>query len=68
MYKVLEWTRALSARGDDAPNAKTLEYYSVFWVGGVLALIQKWLKDGMDTPVLLMAKMLARLTAGTRQT
>jgi hypothetical protein len=66
MYKALEWTQVWGTRIDDMPDAKTAEYYSVFWVGGVHSFIQKWLKNGMDTPIPLMAKMLAKLTAGVR--
>jgi hypothetical protein len=66
MYKALEWTQVWGARIDETPDAKTAEYYSVFWVGGVHSFVQKWLKDGMDTPIPLMAKMLAKLTAGAR--
>jgi hypothetical protein len=66
MYKALEWTQVWSARIDHTPDANVHESYSVFWVGGVHSFIQKWLKNGMDTPIPLMAKMLAKLTAGAR--
>jgi hypothetical protein len=49
---------------NETPDAKTIEYYSVFWVGGTLAFIKKWLKNGMDSPVSDMAKMLAVLMGG----
>jgi hypothetical protein len=66
MHKALEWTQVWGTNRGDTPDAKTVEYYSVFLVGGVLSFIQKWLKNGMDTPIPLMAKMLAKLTAGAR--
>jgi hypothetical protein len=66
MYKALEWTQVWGTRIDDTPDAKVPEYYSVFWVGGVHSLIQKWIKNGMDIPIPIMAKILAKLTAGVR--
>jgi AcrR family transcriptional regulator len=66
MRKALEWTQVWGARIDDMPGIKAAEYYSVFWVGGVHSFLQKWITNGMDTPGPLMAKMLAKLTAGIR--
>jgi AcrR family transcriptional regulator len=37
-------------------------YGFVFVVAGMLALVQEWLNNGMDTPVPELAKMLAKLT------
>ena len=65
MHKCFEWLhRGWSLYSNEAPDAKTVGYYSVYWMSGALALIQKWLKDGMDTPVPDMAKMLVRLMSG----
>jgi hypothetical protein len=41
---------------------KDTQYSFVFIVGGVLALVQAWLKNGMDMPVPDIAKILAKLT------
>jgi AcrR family transcriptional regulator len=43
-------------------DKKDILYSSVYIVSGVIALIQEWLKNGMDMPVPEMAKLLARLT------
>jgi AcrR family transcriptional regulator len=40
---------------------RLVEYSSVFFIGGLLALVQEWLKNGMDTPVSDLAKILAKL-------
>jgi len=39
----------------------TIKYASVFMVGGCLALMHEWLKNGMDIPVPEMAKIMAKL-------
>jgi AcrR family transcriptional regulator len=39
-----------------------LGYSSAFFIGGMAALVQEWLKNGMDTPVPDLAKMLAMFT------
>jgi hypothetical protein len=39
----------------------TIKYASVFMVGGCLALMREWLKNGMDIPVPEMAKIMAKL-------
>jgi AcrR family transcriptional regulator len=41
---------------------RIVEYGSVFFIGGMLALVQEWLKNGMDTPVPEMAKIIAKFT------
>jgi AcrR family transcriptional regulator len=45
----------------DVPDRKMTKYGSVFIVGGAIALVQEWLKNGMDMPVPQLAKMLSRL-------
>jgi AcrR family transcriptional regulator len=65
MHKCFEWLhRGWGLYSNEVPDAKTVGYYSVYWMSGALALIQKWLKDGMDTPVSDMANMLVRLMGG----
>jgi AcrR family transcriptional regulator len=45
------------------PQSEESDKYGLtFWVSGALALVQEWLKNGMDTPVPELAKMLTRLT------
>jgi AcrR family transcriptional regulator len=44
---------------------KIVEYGSFFFIGGMLALVQEWLKNGMDTPVPELAKIIAGFTPGT---
>jgi AcrR family transcriptional regulator len=41
---------------------RLVEYGSVFFIGGMLTLVQAWLKSGMDTPVPEMAKIIAGFT------
>jgi AcrR family transcriptional regulator len=50
------------AAGIKSPDGEAARYGFVFLIGGVLALVQVWLKNGMDTPAPDMAKMLARFT------
>ena len=40
----------------------TARYGFVFMIGGMLTLVQEWLKNGMDAPVPEMVQMLVRLT------
>jgi AcrR family transcriptional regulator len=45
------------------PQSEESDKYGLtFWVCGALALVQEWLKNGMDTPVPELAKMLTKLT------
>jgi AcrR family transcriptional regulator len=46
-------------------DKKAAKYDFVFVIGGMLTLVQEWLKNNMDTPVPQMAKIVARLTRGT---
>ncbi|MDR2794138.1 MAG: TetR family transcriptional regulator C-terminal domain-containing protein [Treponema sp.] len=54
--------QATEAAGVTSQKVKTGKYGSVFVVGGTLTLVQEWLKNGMDTPVPELAKILAKLT------
>jgi AcrR family transcriptional regulator len=64
--KSIEQMRQFTTTGKaKQPEEKTAAYNSVFWAGGILALVQEWLKNGMDTPAPELAKMLARLTRDT---
>jgi AcrR family transcriptional regulator len=47
---------SIKPQGDRAAR-----YGFVFVVAGMIALVQEWLKNGMDAPVSEMAKMLTRL-------
>jgi AcrR family transcriptional regulator len=53
--------RFREAAGVKSQNGEADKYGSAFWVGGALALVQEWLKDGIDTPAPELAKILARL-------
>jgi AcrR family transcriptional regulator len=46
------------------PDEQTLSYCSAFMRDGCIALIQEWLKNGMDMSIRDMAKLLARLVRG----
>jgi AcrR family transcriptional regulator len=48
--------------GDKSPDEQELKYMSLFAVGGTIALIQEWLKSGIDTPIPVMAAMFVKLT------
>jgi AcrR family transcriptional regulator len=48
--------------GDKSPDENELKYTSLFVIGGFIALIQEWLKSGIDTPIPAMAAMFAKLT------
>jgi AcrR family transcriptional regulator len=45
-------------------DEQTLSYCSVFMRDGCIAIIQEWLKTGMDMDIRDMAKLLARLVRG----
>jgi AcrR family transcriptional regulator len=49
-------------RGKKPFDEKTNRYFSLFLVGGLLTLVQEWLKTDMDTPVPEMVKMTAAFT------
>jgi AcrR family transcriptional regulator len=46
------------------PDEQTLNYCSAFMRDGCIAIIQEWLKNGMDMGIHDMAKLLARLVRG----
>jgi AcrR family transcriptional regulator len=48
--------------GDKTPDEKKLKYTSLFAIGGFIALIQEWLKSGIDTPIPAMAALFAKLS------
>lgn len=48
--------------GEKSPDEKELKYTSLFTVGGCIALIQEWLKSGIDTPIPALAAIFAKLT------
>jgi AcrR family transcriptional regulator len=48
--------------GDKSPDEKEIKYTSLFTAGGFIALIQEWLKSGIDTPIPAMAGMFVKLT------
>jgi AcrR family transcriptional regulator len=48
--------------GKNPLDEKTSRYFSLFVTGGMLTLVQEWLKTGMDTPVPQMVKMIAAFT------
>jgi AcrR family transcriptional regulator len=48
--------------GDKSPDKKELKYTSLFAIGGFIALIQEWLKSGIDMPIPAMAEMFTKLT------
>jgi AcrR family transcriptional regulator len=50
------------AIGVKSQNKEMVKYSFFFVIGGMLTLVQEWLKNGMDTPVPEMTKMLVRLT------
>jgi hypothetical protein len=47
------------AAGDKSRDVRMDKYGFVFVVGGVPTLVQEWLKNGMDTSIPELAKMLA---------
>jgi AcrR family transcriptional regulator len=48
------------------PQEKSVSGYGfIFVVAGMLALVQEWLKNGMDAPVSELAKIITRFTRGT---
>jgi AcrR family transcriptional regulator len=50
--------------GVKSPDKEADKYDFVFVVGGILTLIQEWLKNDMDIPAPKLAKILTRLTRG----
>ncbi|MDR1174993.1 MAG: TetR/AcrR family transcriptional regulator [Treponema sp.] len=49
------------AAGVKPQDERVAEYGFGFFIGGIMSLVQMWLKNGMDTPVPEMAKMIARV-------
>ena len=54
--------RLTEAAGVKSPDKEVAKYDFVFMIGGMLTLVQEWLKNGMDAPVPEMVKVLVRLT------
>jgi hypothetical protein len=46
------------------PDEQTLDYCSAFMRDGCIAILQEWLKNGMDMSIRDMAKLLTRLVRG----
>jgi AcrR family transcriptional regulator len=51
----------MEASGVKPQNKRVAEYGFVFFIGGIMSLVQTWLKNGMDTPIPEMAKMIIRV-------
>jgi hypothetical protein len=45
----------------ESADEETIRVYSVFLAQGILALLQDWLKHGMDIPIPKMAALCTRL-------
>jgi hypothetical protein len=59
----IERMRLIKKRvGDKSPDENELKYTYLFVIGGFIALIQEWLKSGIDTPIPAMAAMFVKLT------
>jgi AcrR family transcriptional regulator len=56
LWKIIE------ALGVKMPDEQGTKYGFAFLVGGFLALVQEWLKNGMDTPAPELTKILVKLT------
>jgi hypothetical protein len=53
-----------SGQSKTLPDEQTLNYCSAFMRDGCTAILQEWLKNGMDMDIRDMAKLLARLVRG----
>jgi AcrR family transcriptional regulator len=51
-------------QGRPVPDERTLKYYATFVRDGCIAILQDWIKNGMDIEVRDLAKLLARLVRG----
>jgi AcrR family transcriptional regulator len=51
-------------QGRPTPDDRTLKYYSAFIRDGCVAILQEWIKSGVDMEVRDLAKLLARLIRG----
>jgi AcrR family transcriptional regulator len=51
-------------QGRPVPDERTLKYYATFVRDGCIAILQDWIKNGMDIEVPDLAKLLARLVRG----
>jgi AcrR family transcriptional regulator len=59
----IERIRQFAEAVGSKPQDREVSMYGFFFVaGGALTAVQEWLKNGMNTPVPEMAKMLSRLT------
>ncbi|MDR0561171.1 MAG: TetR family transcriptional regulator C-terminal domain-containing protein [Spirochaetaceae bacterium] len=48
-------------KGDISPDEREIKYITLFFTGGFIALIQEWLKSGIDTPIPAMAALFVKL-------
>jgi AcrR family transcriptional regulator len=53
--------RSIKSSNGKKTDEKLIWYRTQFVIGGLLALVQEWLKNGMDIPVSKLAKLLAEL-------
>jgi AcrR family transcriptional regulator len=51
----------MELKGKEVPDEETLMCYSIFMTGGMVELIQDWLKNGMNITVQKMAKIVDSL-------
>jgi AcrR family transcriptional regulator len=50
---------------EETSDERRIEYYSVFMVHGIIALVHHWVKENMDIPKNEMARMLVELIGAT---
>jgi len=53
----------LQSMTDKLPDEKTKQCYFLFIVTGTIGIIYNWIKDGMDTPIPELARMLIKITS-----
>jgi AcrR family transcriptional regulator len=53
----------LKSMTDKLPDEKTKQCYFLFIVTGTIGIIYNWIKNGMDTPIHELAKLLIKITS-----
>ncbi|MDR2136244.1 MAG: TetR/AcrR family transcriptional regulator [Treponema sp.] len=61
LFSFIQQKGIMKFANNEQADELTQEYYLVYALNGSIALIQHWMKNGMDTPKETMARMLVKL-------
>ncbi|MDR0709140.1 MAG: TetR/AcrR family transcriptional regulator [Spirochaetaceae bacterium] len=62
LFSFIRQNEMIKFKNNEPIDELTKEYYLIYALNGSIALIQHWMKNGMDTPIEKMADMLVKLS------